>query len=314
MSAALIGTRFPAFRLPSVTLGAWPTPVRELAPGLWLKDEAASSTVYGGNKVRKLEWLLADAQRNSATALLTVGAHGSNHVLAVAKHGASLGMATHAVVFPQPGSAHVRENRAAMDVHCASVTEASAAWTAPAAIAWTWARLSRASRPYFIGPGGSGAIGTVGWVGGGLEIAEQTGHLELDEVVVAAGSAGTTAGLLAGLRAGGSRARVVAVRCVEPIALWEGRVLQIARSTLAMMRRCGADVPEIELDGLVMVDDGFQSYGAIDPDADAIIAEAAKLGVYVEPTYTVRSFRRALQDSRNGHRVLWVDTVAAHRR
>ena len=314
MSAALIHTRFPAFRLPSVTLGSWPTPMRVLAPGLWIKDEAAASPVYGGNKVRKLEWLLADAQRNGATALVTVGAHGSNHVLAVAHHGGALGMPAHVVVFPQPDSAHVRENRAAMDAHCASVTEASAPWTAPAAIAWTWARLSREGRPYRIGPGGSGPIGTVGWVGGGLEIAAQTAHLDLDEVVVAAGSAGTTAGLLAGLRAGGSRARVVAVRCVEPIALWEGRVRQIARATVAMMRRCGADVPDVELEGLELADDGFRSYGAIDPDADAIIAEAASVGVYVEPTYTVRSFRRALQDCRNGHRVLWVDTVAAHRR
>ncbi len=314
MSAALIHARFPSFHLPAVNLGIWPTPVRELAPGLWVDDESAASAAYGGNKVRKLEWILADAQRNRATDLLTVGACGSNHVIAVAHHGQAIELPTHAVIFPQPDSAHVADNRAAMDAICASVTETTAPWTAPAAIAWTWARLSRTGRPYFIGPGGSGPLGTVGWVGGGLEIAEKTAHLGIDEVVVAVGSAGTAAGLLAGLRLGGSTARVVAVRCVEPIALWEGRVLKIARDTLAMMRRCGADIPEVALDGLVIVNDGFTRYGVVEPRAEAVAAEALKFGIYVEPTYTVRSFGRALDDSRSGRRVLWINTVAAHSR
>ena len=101
--------------LERVRLGTGPTPVRELtelgddagqAP-VWIKDDGAYSEV-GGNKARKLEWLLADARRRRKRTVLTGGALGTNHGLATATFAARLGMRTILVLVPQPETEHVR--------------------------------------------------------------------------------------------------------------------------------------------------------------------------------------------------------------
>src|SRR5439155_274223 len=101
--------------LERVPLGEGPTPVRELthlgeqrgqAP-IWIKDDGAYSA-FGGNKARKLEWLLADARRRRKRTILTGGALGTNHGLVTALFARRLGMRTVLVLVPQPESAHVR--------------------------------------------------------------------------------------------------------------------------------------------------------------------------------------------------------------
>ena len=101
--------------LERVRLGHGPTPVRELtglgadrgrAP-IWIKDDGAYSE-FGGNKARKLEWLLAAAVRRGKRTVLTGGALGTNHGLATARFAGRLGMRTVLVLVPQPDSEHVR--------------------------------------------------------------------------------------------------------------------------------------------------------------------------------------------------------------
>src|SRR3954451_9529811 len=101
--------------LDRVPLGSGPTPVRELtelgsgrgeAP-VWIKDDGKYSAV-GGNKARKLEWLLADARRRRKSTILTGGAFGTNHGLATAVFARGLGMRTVLVLAPQPETDHVR--------------------------------------------------------------------------------------------------------------------------------------------------------------------------------------------------------------
>ena len=101
--------------LDRVPLGRGPTPVRELtglgknrgeAP-VWIKDDGAYSRV-GGNKARKLEWLLADARRRGKSTILTGGATGTNHGLATAVFARRLGMRTVLVLAPQPETDHIR--------------------------------------------------------------------------------------------------------------------------------------------------------------------------------------------------------------
>lgn len=94
---ARLHRRFPALRgtLPHLRLGEGPTPVRETeAPGVWIKDDGRYGTVYGGNKVRKLEWLLADARRRGARRVVTVGGPGTNHGLATALYARRLDLPT----------------------------------------------------------------------------------------------------------------------------------------------------------------------------------------------------------------------------
>ena len=101
--------------LDRVPLGEGPTPVRELAQlgaergraPVWIKDDGAYGA-FGGNKTRKLEWLLADARRRGKRTILTGGALGTNHGLATALFARRLGMRTVLVLVPQPDSEHVR--------------------------------------------------------------------------------------------------------------------------------------------------------------------------------------------------------------
>src|SRR5207253_8267827 len=104
--------------LPIVRLAELPTPVRRLtrlgerigARSLWLKDDAATSPHYGGNKVRKLELLLAAAVARRARAVMTFGYAGSNHATATAVHAARLGLRSISVLLPQENAAYLRKN------------------------------------------------------------------------------------------------------------------------------------------------------------------------------------------------------------
>src|SRR5215472_6673366 len=93
-------------------LGSYPTPLEPLEalsrPGcsLWIKRDDLTNPLYGGNKVRKLERLLADAKQRGAQRILTVGAVGSHHVLATAVFGRRAGFEVEAVLVPQPRTAH----------------------------------------------------------------------------------------------------------------------------------------------------------------------------------------------------------------
>src|SRR5207253_1849150 len=139
---------------------------------LWVKREDESGERYGGNKVRKLEFILAEAARAPKRRLVTVGGYGSHHVLATAVYGAQQGFAVEAVVFPQPLTPHVLET-----------VRAAAAAGASFRVAHSWAGvpprvLVARRRCRYVGPGGSSPTGTLGYVSAGLELAAQVSRGE----------------------------------------------------------------------------------------------------------------------------------------
>src|SRR5271165_3541870 len=99
----------------SCAFGRYPTPVGRLSPlstdrsELWVKRDDLTNPEYGGNKVRKLERLLARALERGARRIVTVGAAGSHHVLATAIFGRRVGLEVEAVLVPQPGTGHAAE-------------------------------------------------------------------------------------------------------------------------------------------------------------------------------------------------------------
>jgi len=111
--------RFPGTKnLAHVTLGCFPTPVEsvpELArllgiSSFFVKRDDISGRAYGGNKVRKLEFLLGQALAENRRALITFGAVGSNHVRATAVYGGQVGLQVHAVLAPQPHTPYLDAN------------------------------------------------------------------------------------------------------------------------------------------------------------------------------------------------------------
>ncbi len=200
-------TRFPRLEL----IGA-PTPLEYLprlsdylGREIFIKRDDVTPVAMGGNKLRKLEFLAADALREGADTLITAGAIQSNHVRQTAAVAAKLGLNCVALLENPIGTKAenylTNGNRLLLGLFDAQI-EMCEALTDPAAQLEELATRVEAQgfRPYVIPVGGSNALGALGYVESALEIAQQCeGAVSLSSVVVASGSAGTHAGLAVGL-------------------------------------------------------------------------------------------------------------------
>jgi len=318
--------RLPA-ALPWVPLGEWPTPVERMRglekahglPAFYVKRDDMSSTVYGGNKVRKLEFSLADALRKGSDGVMTMGAAGSNHVLATAMHGNRLGLSTTALLFDQPNAAYVGRNLL-MDYRSGvrMVWARSIPGVPLAYMKGKAAALLRGESLYWLGPGGSSSLGCLGYVNAGMELAEQVeeGLLpEPDYVVTAMGTHGTSAGLWLGLRLSGLRSRLVGVAVVETAycnaTLWA----RLVNKTAAMLNRLdpGIRAPAARPSDLVYVSGELgRGYAYLTPGDVRAVREARELeGLWLEGTYTGKALAAALEmgkGMREGESMLFVNT------
>jgi 1-aminocyclopropane-1-carboxylate deaminase/D-cysteine desulfhydrase-like pyridoxal-dependent ACC family enzyme len=280
--------------LEPLPLGRYPTPVRRCSPGgargeLWVKDDGDSAALYGGNKVRKLEYVLAAARARGARRIVTFGAGGSHHVLATTLYGRSVGLATAAVLWPQPWTAHAEDTlRAAL----AAGLEPLAVRSRAAALPGVACILGRGD--YLVPPGGSSRIGARGYLAAAHELATQirAGEApEPDAIVVALGSGGTAAGILAGVVAEGLRSRVIAVDVAIGSAAATALVLYLA---YGLGGRLG------DLGRRLGVERGYLGAGYGHPTEVGARAtvEARAAGLTLDPTYTAKTFAAALDQVR----------------
>ena len=301
--------------LDRVPLGDGPTPVRELiglgasrgeAP-VWIKDDGRYSSL-GGNKARKLEWLLADARRRRKRTILTGGAFGTNHGLATAIFARRLGMRTVLVLVPQPETEHVRAQLERLRDTGAEIHVAPGFWSSFAVAAWlAVVRAGPGLRtPYLMPPGGSAPLGCVGYVRAALELGDQIAAGEVPEpshIVVALGSGGTAAGLLAGLRLAGLRSRLLCVLVSDVIRLDARSVARLARRTLRLLRAHGMGDVTDPLDGTLKVESRWlgSGYGWSTPEGErAMSLLAEREGVTLDPVYTAKAMAAILALNESG--------------
>jgi 1-aminocyclopropane-1-carboxylate deaminase/D-cysteine desulfhydrase-like pyridoxal-dependent ACC family enzyme len=284
-----------------VELGEKPTPVQRL-PAFWVKRDDLLSPRYGGNKVRKLEHLLDEAQRRGAKRVVTMGAAGSHHVVATAIYGRDLGLAVEAVLVPQPATEHAKQNLRVALAHGLSVVTAPA-WSVAPLVAAT--RMRR--RTYFIPLGGSNAIGSLGYVEAAHELAAQVRGGELDEpdvVVVAIGSGGTAAGLAVGFEQAGLRTRVHGVVVSPPVTLVSALTRRVTHATakLAGISKAATKraVERIMFDGSFL----GGGYGRSTPASAAAMIAAKEQGILLDEIYTAKAYACALTH-REEHVVFW---------
>ena len=322
---------FPALadRVPFSPLGRFPTRVHRLsgvlppAVDLWVKRDDESGTAYGGNKVRKLEFLVADAVARKKSRLITMGGFGSHHVLATAVYGRAAGLEVDAVVFPQPITEHVKETvLAAASTGLTYHPVAGIPSVGPRVLAL---RARRGS--VWIAAGGSSPVGSLGYVAAGLELAAQiaAGECPIPDVIyVALGSCGTAAGLLVGLRAAGITSRLVAVQVVDRVVCNRGATLRLAARTRRLIEKKLEKRLPIESGasgkpgiGDFIVDPRFfgGAYGLATDEATSAVAAAAASGLPLETTYTGKTFAALLADAQagllDGKRVLFFDTYSS---
>jgi len=297
--------RFPALaRVPRAALGRFPSPVVAVplddAPrdALWLKRDDLDAHAMGGNKVRALEWLLGGIGQGDT--VLTLGGEGSTHVLATAHHAARLGARTVAIRWPHEmhDVAHAVARLAA--ARCLAVRRA---WTPVDALVHAWWLRWRNPRWRWIPVGGSTPLGCLGHVNAALELAAQVGAGELPpprRIVVALGSGGTAAGLLAGLALTTLDAELVAVRVTPRIVAGRGSVLRLARRASRLLARlAGEHVPPPDARRLRVVHERYGgAYGrplAAGTRAARFFAGAAgTAAVALEATYTAKAAAEAL--------------------
>ncbi len=292
-------------RFPRADLGHWPTPLlradrlsADVDAEVWLKRDDCSGLALGGNKTRKLEFLLGQAMADGCTGAVTFGALQSNHARQTAAACARLGLTCDLVLVravDRTDDHYLRSGNLLLDdllgatVHqAADDDEAFTVFASLVAVAEAEGRSL-----YGIGPGGSDPVGTLGYVAAAHELADQAAAQGVDvgRVVVAASTAGTASGMILGLAAADVDA-VVDVACVYADA-------EHTAATIRGLLAGTADLLGVEVPG----DDRWTitdatlgpGYGIPTPEGDAAIATLARTeGVLLDPVYTGKAMAHLL--------------------
>lgn len=209
-------------------------------PRLWVKRDDCTGLSSGGNKTRKLEFLMADAQEKGATAIVTQGATQSNHARQTAAAAAKLGMSCHILLEDRTGArdpAYVLNGNVLLDrLHGSTVSKRPGGADMPAEMDALAAMLSASGEtPYIIPGGGSNAVGALGYVNCIRELVDQADAmgLDVDALVHATGSSGTQAGLVTGLAAIKSEIHLLGIGVRAPQPKQEQMVFDLAEKTAA---------------------------------------------------------------------------------
>ena len=288
--------------LPWVELGEFPTPVQRLEafggaegfPNLYIKRDDTSSSLYGGNKVRKLEFVLADAERKGRRLLITLGAVGSNQVLATGIFGSRMGFRVMGVMMDQPNAEYVRQNLL-LDHHFGvEIRHASSIPSVFLTFAFQYAKnYLSGNGPYYIPGGASNPIGNTGFVNAVFELKNQVDDgvaPEPDFIIAAAGSLGTVSGLELGCRLTGMKTRVVGVSVGMPWYATEGRFAGMVNNICRFMRGADPSVPEVACskDDVTMLGDymgkGYAYFNELGLETVRRMKELE--GIPVDGTYT----------------------------
>ena len=301
---ALLHDHLPGLGIEHLSLGSTPTPVRLLDPRLvgggevWLKDESAfGDGGWGGNKVRKLEWIIPEAHRRGVRTLFTVGGIGTHWGLAAALYGRDHGLRTVLGLVDQPVDDHVRAQLARLEASGAELHR----YRDPRRLRLAALRLivGAALRdrrfPWYLPAGGSNPFGALAYVETAFEIAEQVQAGALPDpttVVTAVGSGGTAAGLALGLRLAGLRTRVFGVVVNDAFPLDAPVIARLANRTADLLRERGATstVGPVEAADVTMRTDWLgATYGDPTPASIEAVTAAERDGLHLEPVYTGKS-------------------------
>ena len=276
------------------SLGSWPTPL-DLAPqlgersgleALWIKREDLSSTLYGGSKVRALEFLLTGA--HPATVYVTVGGTGSTHCLATAVHAAALSQRTVLAQFPQPATDVTRFIAAACERAATRVVRTRWRGALPIVLGRAWLTARRLGPARWIAGGGASPRGVIGHFLAGLELASQLPDPP-DGIVVPLGSGGTTAGLALAVATLRWPTRVIAVRVAPVVVANRWRVRALARDAARLLAPLGVTLEQSSLP-LVVINGIGAGYGHPSAGGEAARALAGAHGLMLEPTYGAKAF------------------------
>lgn len=285
--------------LPKLNFGATDTPLQAcpafaaalgLTGPLLVKRDDLAGPGMGGNKVRKLEYVLAAALDGGADSLVTVGAVQSNHARLTAVCGTVLGLETHLVLGGDKermrGGNLVLDSLAAARLHFVAGDDWELLAETSEALADELRRAGR--RPCLIPVGASTPLGAVGYAAAYLELLEQLSRsgADADCLLVASGSGGTQAGLLAGRALAGRGPRVVGVDVAKGGGELRAGVTALAAGCLEML---GADIA-VPAEEVILIDGAGPGYGRVFQGNRAAFHTALETaGLLLDPVYTSKA-------------------------
>lgn len=297
-----------------VRLGHLPTPLEPLdnlsaalnGPRIWIKRDDCTGLSSGGNKTRKLEFLMADAIEKGANIVITQGATQSNHARQTAAAAAILGIKCEILLEDRTGSedeSYVYNGNVLLDrLHGAPVRKLPGGTDMAQAMEELAEDLRKQGHnPYIIPGGGSNEIGALGYVNAALELLNQANEqdLQIDHLIHATGSSGTQAGLITGLCGLNSGIPLLGIGVRAPREKQEDMVYQLALKTADYIGN-GIQVPRQSVVAncdYVGGGYGIPTQGMV--EAVRMLAEME--GILLDPVYSGKGMAGMIDLVRNGH-------------
>jgi L-cysteate sulfo-lyase len=292
-----------------------PTPLEPLTrlseqlggPNLWIKRDDCTGLSSGGNKTRKLEFLMADAVERGADTIITQGATQSNHARQTCAIAAKLGMVCHILLEDRTGyhdEAYSHNGNVLLDqLHGASISVRPADSDMNAEMEQLAQQLrDDGKKPYIIPGGGSNEIGALGYVNAAFELTHQANErsLRIDHLLHATGSAGTQAGLVLGMEAMNSRIPVYGVSVRAEKQKQEDNVYGLVQRTAEFMGYS----PDLVAREKVVANSDYvgPGYGLpTDSMIEAVKLMASYEGILLDPVYAGKGFAGLIDLVRKGY-------------
>lgn len=297
--------------IPYCSFGNLPTPIQRLKSldNVWVKRDDLSGRPFGGNKVRKLEFLLPDALAKGYSGIFVRGYAGSNFVCASSLYAQKCGLDCVCLLFPQRNTSYLRRNLkltyywGGQQHFLVNFMDAKVRNDCVEKIFADYHNAS-GNNLYKIAAGGSDIVGTLGFVNAAFELKEQidAGILpEPDYIYTTVGSCGTAAGLFLGLRAAGIKSTIVPI-CIEEeeSPTHAAKLAQLVTDACNLLIKADPSFPNItatETDFPVRFEFVGAGYAAITQEEQRGIKFLAELEeIKLDGTYTGKTFAALLHD------------------
>ena len=302
-------------RFPRLHFAHLPTPLEPLeriskhlgGPNLWIKRDDCTGLSSGGNKTRKLEFLMAEAVERTADTIITEGATQSNHARQTCAIAAKLGLDCHILLEDRSGyhdEAYAHNGNVLLDqLHGASISLRPVDSDMNTEMEQLGQQLRDDGRkPYIIPGGGSNETGALGYVNAAFELTHQANErsLRIDHLVHATSSAGTQAGLVVGMEAMNSGIPVYGVSVRRPKHKQEDNVYALAQRTAEFM---GLSPDLVAREKIVANSDYVgDGYGLpTNSMVEAVKMLASFEGILLDPVYAGKGFAGLIDLVRTGH-------------
>jgi D-cysteine desulfhydrase len=298
-------------KLPYVSLGEFPTPVHKLERlgreiglnRLYIKRDDLSGKMYGGNKIRKLEFILGQALRDGVKELLTFGLIGNRQAVATTVCSQQLGMKCVCMMIPAPVDRQVRLNLL-LTYSCGAELHHQpkiSLLVLDALYQLLRHKLRGGSFPRFISGSRFSILGAIGYVNAALELRGQIAAGEMPEpdfIYVARGSSGTTVGLMMGLRAAKLKTRVISVGACPEKRAYTRKIARFYSKSACYLNLFDPNFPKLEYsEEYAAMRDGYH----MEERKEVVDMMKQSEGIELEGVYTGSALASIIDDAKKGH-------------